>query len=138
MSYILLSICQVADIFFTVGESILMVEVVFLCIWNFWKFKNFLIGSLDELGNFKQKNFPFQNANFFYISQQWTQYQVQVGQGQPMSEGNPYRFDNRPHHQSLLIQQYTYQHPNYKMTIKKQSNLCHILTTIYLGLYYVL
>ena len=38
----------------------------------------------------------------FYISQQ----QTQVGQGQPMSEGNPYRFDNRPHDHSLLIQQY--------------------------------
>ena len=108
MSYVLLSICQVADtvIFFTVGESILMVEVVFLCIWNFWKFKNFLIGSLDELGNFKQKNLTFQNAKFFYISQQQTQYQVQVGQGQPMSEANPYRFDNRPYDQSLLIQQF--------------------------------
>ena len=31
---------------------------------TFWNVK-FLIGFLDELGNFKQKKFTFQNANFF-------------------------------------------------------------------------
>ena len=29
-------------------------------------------GCLDELGNFEQKNFTFQNAKFFYILQQQT------------------------------------------------------------------
>ena len=39
---------------------------------NILKCKNFVIGFLDELGNFKQKKFTFQNA-IFYILQQRTQ-----------------------------------------------------------------
>ena len=45
--------------------------------FTFWnvknlKCKNFLIDFLDELGNFKQKNFTLQNVKFFYILQQQT------------------------------------------------------------------
>ena len=36
------------------------------------KCKKCLIGFLDEFINFKQKNFPFQNAFFFFILQQRT------------------------------------------------------------------
>ena len=32
--------------------------------------KKFWLGFFDELGNFKQKMFTFQNAKFFYILQQ--------------------------------------------------------------------
>ena len=40
--------------------------------FTFWNVKNlkckkFLIDFLDELGNFKQKKFTFQNVNFFTI-----------------------------------------------------------------------
>ena len=31
-----------------------------------------MIDFLDELGNFKQKNFTFEMQNLFYILQQWT------------------------------------------------------------------
>ena len=36
------------------------------------KCKNFLIGFLDELGNFKKKKFALQNVIFFYILEQRT------------------------------------------------------------------
>ena len=39
-------------------------------VYDILKCKNFLIDFLNELGNFNQKNFTFQNAIFFYILQQ--------------------------------------------------------------------
>ena len=56
-----------------------LVVLLYSDIWNFsfWSYdilkcKNFLIGFLYEFGNFKQKNFTFQNVNvkFFCILQQ--------------------------------------------------------------------
>ena len=42
------------------------------------KCKNFLIDFLDELGDFKQKNFYTSKCKFFYISKQQTQYQIGI------------------------------------------------------------
>ena len=38
-----------------------------------------MIDFLDELGNFKQKNFTLQYVIFFYILQQWTHSQYFLG-----------------------------------------------------------
>ena len=40
--------------------------------YDILKCKKFLIDFLDELGNFKQKNFYISKCNFFYILQQRT------------------------------------------------------------------
>ena len=50
--------------------------------WHFefyiLKCKIFLINFLDELGNFKQKNFTLQNVIFFYILQQQTHLRISI------------------------------------------------------------
>ena len=60
-------------------KHVIMVVLLYSDISNFTfqnvknlKCKNFLIDFLDELGNFKQKNFYTSKCNFFYILQQQT------------------------------------------------------------------
>ena len=43
---------------------------IYFKVYDILKCQNFLISFLDEFGNFKQKNFTFQNVKFFYILQQ--------------------------------------------------------------------
>ena len=42
-------------------------------VYDILKCKHYLIGFLDELGNFKPKIHTFENVKFFYILQQRTQ-----------------------------------------------------------------
>ena len=42
-------------------------------VYDILKCKHYLIGFLDELGNFKPKIFTFEKVKFFYILQQRTQ-----------------------------------------------------------------
>ena len=42
-------------------------RILHLKVYDILECKNFLIGFLDELGNFKQKNFTFKNVFFFTI-----------------------------------------------------------------------